>query len=381
MTTRSATRSGSGSLRICLVANCRFPIAEPFTGGLESMTWHLARELVKRGHEVSLFAGPGSDPRLGTVELGVDTIAGHADGPGEASGSPVGPGGRLDVGAPPSVEVAEHHAYLALLVGLAGERGAHFDVLHNNSLHYLPVAMAPALPMPVITTLHTPPLWWLESAVRLDRGTSTFAAVSRFTADTWSPITPSVCVPNGIDLSRWPTGPGGTGAVWSGRVVPEKAPHEAIKAARRAGMPLTLAGPVLDERYFREAVQPLLGLGIDYVGHLDQADLADLVGRSAVAIVTPDWDEPYGLVAAEALACGTPVAAYARGGLPEVLTADTGRLAAPGDVDMLAAAVVTAAGLDRRACRQHAEADLSLERMVDLHEDVYYEVVRRRLAA
>ena len=182
-------------LRICLVANCRFPIAEPFTGGLESMTWHLASELVRRGHEVAVFAAPGSDPSLGAVELLVEPMPDHP--------------GRHDVGAPPFVEVAEHHAYLSLMLQLSGQEGDGFDVLHNNSLHYLPVAMARSLSMPVLTTLHTPPLWWLESAVRLDGGSSSFAAVSRYTAASWAPIVESTCVLNGVDVDQWPAGPGG----------------------------------------------------------------------------------------------------------------------------------------------------------------------------
>ncbi len=354
-------------LRICLVANCRFPIAEPFTGGLESMTWHLASELVRRGHEVAVFAAPGSDPGLGAVELPVAAMPDRA--------------GRHDVDAPPYVEVAEHHAYLSLMLELAQQGLGEFDVLHNNSLHYLPVAMARALPVPVLTTLHTPPLWWLESAVRLDAGSSSFAAVSRHTAASWAPITPSTCVLNGVDVDQWPAGPRGATAVWSGRIVAEKAPHDAVLAARRAGIPIVLAGPVLDAAYFRESVEPLLGPEATYAGHLPQADLATLVGTSAVAVVTPAWDEPYGLVAAEALACGTPVAAYARGGLPEVLTPDTGRLATAGDVGMLAAAMTDALSLDRARCRQHAEDDLSLTRMVDNYEDLYLDILGRRMAA
>lgn len=354
-------------LSICLVANSRFPIVEPFTGGLESMTWHLAHELVRRGHDVAVFAAPGSDPSLGAEELEVDVLPEHA--------------GRHDVGAPPCVEVAEHHAYLSLMLGLSAQEARRFDVLHNNSLHYLPVAMARTLPMPVLTTLHTPPLWWLESAVRLDGGTSSFAAVSRHTAAAWSSITDAACVPNGIDVDRWPAGPGGATAVWSGRLVPEKAPHEAVLAARIAGLPIVLAGPVLDLDYFRTEVEPLLGPEATYVGHLAQAELAALVGCAGVAVVTPAWDEPYGLVAAEALACGTPVAAYARGGLPEVLSPDTGRLAMPGDVAMLAAAMTDALTLDRTRCRAHAEDNLSLTRMVDLYEDLYLELLAGGLAA
>ncbi len=354
-------------LSICLVANLRFPISEPFTGGLESMTWHLARELVHRGHEVAVCAAPGSDPALGVVELEVDTLPAHS--------------GRHDLGAPPYVEMAEHHAYLNLMLELSGRAGERFDVLHNNSLHHLPVAMAPALPMPMLTTLHTPPLWWLESAVRLDRCCSSFAAVSRFTAASWAPITPAACIPNGVDVARWPVGTGGPTAVWSGRLVAEKAPHDAIVAARVAGVPLVLAGRILDMDYFRSEVEPLLGSDVTYAGHLAQSELAALVGSSSVAVVTPAWDEPYGLVAAEALSCGTPVAAYARGGLPEVLSDDTGRLAPSGDVAALAVAIRDAAVLDRARCREHAAAHLSLARMVDRYEELYSQIMVRRHAA
>ena len=360
-------RLSGDRLRICLVANCRFPIAEPFTGGLESMTWHLASELVRRGHEVSVFAAPGSDPGLGVVELTVEPMPDRE--------------GRHDIDAPPRVQVAEHHAYLSLMLQLAGHDGAEFDVLHNNSLHYLPVAMARSLPMPVLTTLHTPPLWWLESAVQVDGGNSSFAAVSRHTAAAWSPITESTVVLNGVDVQQWPVGPGGGTAVWSGRIVEEKAPHHALLAARRAGVPIVLAGPILDLDYFRRSVEPLLGPGATYAGHLAQADLARLVGGAGVAVVTPAWDEPYGLVAAEALSCGTPVAAYDRGGLSEVVTADTGRLAEPDQVDVLARAIREAMTLDRAACRAHAVAELSLARMVDRYEDLYLQLVDRRLAA
>ena len=166
------------------------------------------------------------------------------------------------------------------MLELAGPAGASFDVVHNNSLHYLPVAMARTLPA---AGAHHPAhasLWWLESAVRLDRGTSSFAAVSRHTAAAWASITPSTCVLNGVDVDQWPAGPGGATAVWSGRIVAEKAPHEAVLAARRAGVPIVLAGPILDDDYFRDGSQPLLGPDATYAGHLPQAELA-AAGRRA----------------------------------------------------------------------------------------------------
>jgi hypothetical protein len=105
-----------------------------------------------------------------------------------------------------------------------------------------------------------------------------------------------------------------------------------------------------------------------------------VVGRAEVALVTPRWDEPYGLVVAEALACGTPVAAFARGGIPEIVDARAGRLAPADDVPALAAAVRQAAGLDRTEVRRHAVEHCSMTRMVSAYEDIYRSHVRDRTA-
>ncbi|MBC2641971.1 MULTISPECIES: glycosyltransferase [unclassified Rhodococcus (in: high G+C Gram-positive bacteria)] len=347
-------------LRIALVASCRFPIRQPFAGGLESHVWWLARSLSADGHQVTLFAGPGSDPALGCTHLDVRTLD-------------VSAAARADTSMPSHQFMAEHHAYLQLMLDLAGPLAGAFDVVHNHSLHYLPVAMAATVATPILCTLHTPPTPWLESAIAVGAGPGAyFAAVSAHTAAAWQHVVGEIdVIPNGVDLAGWPAGPGGRQLIWFGRLVPEKGAHLAITAAQRAGRPLVLAGPVSDAEYFAQAIRPRLGADVTYLGHLEQPALAAAIGSSAAALVTPVWDEPYGLVVAEALACGTPVAAFARGGIPEVLTPDCGRLVPPDDLDALVRAIPVTVGLSRTAARARAREQCSERIMVDAYVNTY----------
>jgi glycosyltransferase involved in cell wall biosynthesis len=128
---------------------------------------------------------------------------------------------------------------------------------------------------------------------------------------------------------------------------------------------------VHDQQYFDAEIGPLLSVDVRYAGHLGVDDLARLVGAAACALVTPCWDEPFGLVAAEAMLCGTPVAAFDRGGLSEVLGARGGVLAAAGDVADLARAVTEAVALDRSQVRAHALDTMSADVMAERYVQVY----------
>ena len=170
--------AGMRRLRIGIIAAARFPVVEPFAGGLEAHVWGLADRLRTLGHEVTLFAGPGSDPRLGVelLDLRRPRLSDAA---------------RADVSMTAPEWLDEHHAYLQLMLRLGRSAAADFDVIHNHSLHYLPVAMAATVPVPVICTLHTPPTPWLESAIQVDEHCpATFVAVSEHTARAWSHIVP-----------------------------------------------------------------------------------------------------------------------------------------------------------------------------------------------
>jgi len=333
-------------LRILVIAPSRHPIAEPHAGGLEAAVWDRVHALRTAGHRVTLVASHGSDFLDETpLELRLPSVTWT----GPVTSDEAYPPGYVD-------EVA---AVLARLVARLEHDPHAFDVIDNHSLHPLPVASSGSHGIPMLTTLHTPPLPELVEAAAQAGPAHAFLAVSSHTAGEWRAHGVDATVQsNVVDPYAWPLGRGGADPIWFGRIVPEKGPHLAIEAARLLGRPLTLAGRVGDVDYFERSIAPHVGHGVRHIGALRRSRLARLVGGSGVALVTPRWEEPFGLVLAEALITGTPVASFARGGVVEVLDGLPGtRLVPPDDVDALAAAAHELLAIprsERRRIREHA---------------------------
>jgi glycosyltransferase involved in cell wall biosynthesis len=167
---------------------------------------------------------------------------------------------------------------------------------------------------------------------------------------------------------------GGEGLFFIGRIEWEKGPDLAVSVARRLGLPLTLAGPIIDRGFFRREIEPFLDDRVRYVGTVDHHRKNELFGRAACSVVPSRWDEPFGLVAIESMACGTPVVALAHGGLPEVIDPGvTGYLAS--DEGELAALVTRALGLDRAGVRDRAAARFDIPRIARQYLRLYEEIV------
>ena len=352
---------------IAVIAPLRHPIREPHAGGLEAMVWDRVRVLRARGHRVLLCAVDGSQFQ---EDVPAEFRLPPAVWPDEADATDsTYPPGHLERALPALEEALD---YIRRHAGT-------IDLVDNHSLHPQPLTWAGRLGVPVVTTLHTPPLPALVEAARAAENPGRFLAVSAYTAAEWREHgVDAQVMPNAIDGRRWRLGPGGRDLIWFGRIVPEKGVHLALQAARMTGRTLRIAGRVGDVPYFQRHIRPFLGDGAEYLGALRQPDLARLVGESACALGTPLWAEPFGLVVAEATATGTPVAAFDTGGIGEVAgTASAVRLVPMGDVEALATAAEQLAsdrGSDRprrRRARASTIARFSLDRRVAELETVF----------
>ena len=250
-----------------------------------------------------------------------------------------------------------------------------YDIVHNNCLHPLPIEHARRRKLPMLVSLHVPPFPRLSAAVHGPAAaTLRYTVTSEHQKALWWPESPpreAHTVHNGIDPEDWPFELDGDGsAIWAGRITWNKGTHLAVEAARLAGVPLAIVGPIEDRRYFDECVAPHLDASVRYLGHLDGERLAERVGKASVLLFTPLWEEPFGLVAIEAMACGLPVACTDRGAVREVV-GEAGAYAENEDAPSLAAALERALSIPRDVPRRRVECRFTLARMLDGYEGAY----------
>ncbi|HEX6547306.1 MAG TPA: glycosyltransferase [Candidatus Dormibacteraeota bacterium] len=320
------------------------PLADAQLGGAQAFAADLARALQDRGCEVRLYCAEGS------VVEGVDL---RLVPTGDLSAALVRPTGHPE--PLPGLRAAFRRCFEML-----AEDGA--DAVSQHGFDAEAIEEAARLPVPVLHTLHLPPISpAVVAAARASR--DRFATVSHAAGRLWREVGVEVTVIlNGVPVFDPPAAEVEGWALVPGRVSPEKGVHIAIRAARAAGLEPLVVGAVYDVEYARaHGIQPR---------HLPRTELWALMARCAVTLMPVDWEEPFGLVAAESQVAGTPVVAFARGGLPEVIDGGGGVLLAPGDERAFVEAIGAARALDRGVVRASAVARLDIRRAAAEYEQL-----------
>jgi len=363
-------------VRILQVAPLVSPIdetREPI-GGAQVLLADLARGLAQRGHEITLAAAEGS--RLAGVRvasIGIDGTLLRRASLAATEGT------RPD-------DAEQARAFAAVRAWVDGH-AEEIDVIHLHAYDAPAFDLFRDAPRPVVHTLHLPPLD--ATVVRSARAATdaTMVTVSEANARGWRAAGVPVArvIYNGIDVTRIPLGDQrGPHLVCAGRVSPEKGTRDAVLVAQRSGRPLLIVGGVYDEAYFANAVAPhvLQALewtvgdpvdGILYLGPRRREELLTIVGSSSGSLMPVRWEEPFGLVAVESLATGTPVFGFRRGGLSEIVDETCGALVPRGDVDALIRVLAAAPSFEPAACRRRADG-FSLDAMVAGYEALYRHV-------
>jgi glycosyltransferase involved in cell wall biosynthesis len=328
-----AAGAGVDPLRIAVLAPPWIPVPPPAYGGIEAVVELLCEALVARGHDVTLFAAPGS------------RSAAHVRSPLEAAYP-------AEIGS--SLRESDHVACAWGEIDLAAALGEPFDIVHDHS-GFTALAMADRVSAPVIHTVHGP---FDETTTRFYQRhghKAQLVSISRSQAASAPPgVQVADVVPNPIVVDDWPLRTDKQEyLLWVGRMDPIKGAHRAIEAARLAGRTLLLAGPVQtgQEEYFRELIEPHIdGRRVRYLGEIGGTAKQQLFANAAALLMPVSWREPFGMVMIEALACGTPVIAFAEGAAAEIVIDGENGMLVANEAEM-ADAVSQLALIDPAGCR------------------------------
>lgn len=325
-----------GPLRVAVLAPIAWRTPPRHYGPWEQFASLLTEGLVAAGHHVTLFATADS---ITAATLHATVPCGWSED------------------ATIDAKVAE-----CLHIASVFERAAEFDIIHNG-FDFLPLTYSDLVATPVVTTIHG------FSSDRIipvyERYDATTAYVSISDSDRDPRLHYAATVHHGIDVDAFAVHPSpGRHLLFFGRIHPDKGTAEAIEVARRCGRRLDIAGIIQDEEYFRAEVAPHIdGTQVRYLGAVDAASRAEVLGSAHALLHLIDFDEPFGYSVVEALACGTPVVANARGSMGELIAhGENGFLV--DDIDSAVAAVAAAGELDRGGIAERASERFTVAAMV-----------------
>ena len=338
-------------LRIAQVATLYESVPPSGYGGTERVVSYLTEELVKRGHQVTLFASGDSG-----------TAAKLIPGWNQALR-------RARLASMTNVGIAIHYRLLSMVY----ERASEFDVIHAH-VDYWSFPFAHLVATPSITTMHG--RLDIEELHPIYRHYPAMPMVS--VSDSQRKPLPDMnwvgTVYHGLPsrLLRFNPEPGKYLA-FLGRISPEKGTDLAIDVALKAGVPIKIAAKVddVDREYFNKVIEPKLGsAGVEYIGEIDDSQKSEFLGNALATIFPIDWPEPFGLVMIESMGCGTPVIARPIASVPEVLREGVTGLTAM-DLDGLVAAVKQVSSISRHRCREEFETRFTVESMAVKYETIY----------
>lgn len=317
-------------------------------GPWESVVSLLTEQLVEMGLEVTLFA------------TGDSQTSGHL-----VSVCPRSYSEDSSVNA----KVAE-----CLHISEVFERAADFDLIHNH-FDYLPLTYSALIETPVLTTIHGFSSPSIMPVYKKYNDRSHYVAISE--ADKSPELDYLATIHHGIDITQFPFSKGGGKyLLFFGRIHPEKGVHEAIQVAQRVGMKLMIAGIIQDQVYFEKLVEPYIdGTTVEYLGAIGPDRRPEVLGQALALLHLISFDEPFGLSLVESMACGTPVIAFRRGSMPEIIRhGETGYIVE--DINQAVEAVASVRSVDRSTCRDDVEQRFSDTRMARDYVRAYREILK-----
>ncbi len=334
-------------MRVAMLSSISWRTPPRAYGPWELVTSLLTEALVARGVDVTLFAT-------------LDSIT-------AAKLAGVAPGGYSeDQSLNPKVWEALHIAHCF-------ERASEFDLIHNQA-DFMPLMFAEMVDTPIVTTIHGFSSPSILPAFQRYNDRSAYVAISD--ADRAPSLTYAATIHHGIPIDLFPFDAAGSDdLLFFGRFHPDKGAGEAVKAARAVGRKLVMAGLVQDPDYFAAEVAPFIDeRNVEYRGVLGGDDRVRALGSARAMLHLIGFEEPFGLSVVESMACGTPVIAYRRGSMPELIVDGvTGFLV--DTFDQAVAAVERIGEIDRSACRRHVERHFTVDRMVDQYLELYRDLL------
>jgi len=253
------------------------------------------------------------------------------------------------------------------------ERAAEFDLIHNH-YDFLPLTYSALVDTPVLTTIHGFSSPSIIPVYRKYNARSHYVAISE--ADKSAEMDYIATIHHGIDITQFPFFEAeGEYLLFFGRIHPDKGVQEAIQVAQRVGIKLLIAGIIQDQDYFATQVEPHIdGTTVEYLGSVGPDQRADVLGHALALLHLISFDEPFGLSLIESMACGTPVIAFDRGSMPEIIRdGETGYIVE--DIEGAINAVATVGTIDRSVCRAEVERRFTSKRMARDYVRVYQEIL------